>query len=64
MNTINKQAELVANWGFNNHDVDSMIRNSPEGYIEIWSYKSPEIIFFFKNGKFSHKYKIDWSLFN
>lgn len=69
MHTIEKQVELVANWGFT-HDVSGIwYRKEFKGWLEQWSENHPEVIKFFttdENGQstFNHDYKIDWSLFN
>jgi hypothetical protein len=64
MNATEK-IELVKSWGFqpylsNDH---TFSRPAPQGFTEWWSIDRPDYIEFTKDGKPSHDWKIDWSIF-
>lgn len=66
MKATQKQLDLIQQWGYqpSNQFGSFYTRQAPQGYVEHWFPREPEIIQFVKDGILSHTYKIDWSLFN
>ena len=64
---IKRKMELVKMWGFYaTADSCYVVKRdifASQGYVEQWSPVEPDEIQFYKDGKYSHNYMIDWSLF-